>query len=301
MAENILDKTIDNGVIENVQIAPIGKFIGSSTDGSPVEENITVDKLEQLADKLNKSDDILCDVDHASCKNGVDKNSKAAGWFTRFVLDPIKGLFATLSLTKYGRELLENREYRYTSPVFTLNDDGTVADLHSVALTNQPAFKGHIQPILNQESNEILKDKECLNEDTKDILTMDITREELKEMISSIISDMRAAEKAQEIQREVVEEVVENECSTGTTKEEVVKNETSEEEVVKASEEATTTEKSSATEEVVPEEKVEEKKEVIKLETLNSAPTLKDIEPEWKRLTGQEFLDWAAKNPNYQI
>ena len=289
MAENILDKTIDNGVIENVQIAPIGKFIGSSTDGSPVEENITVDKLEQLADKLNKSDDILCDVDHASCKNGVDKNSKAAGWFHRFVLDPLRGLFGTLRLTKYGRDLLENREYRYTSPVFTLNEDGTVADLHSVALTNTPAFKGHITPILNQESNEILKE-EILN----------MTREELKEMITSIISDMSAAEKAAEIKREVVEEVVENECSTGTTKEEVVKNETTEEEVVKASEEATTTEKSSATEEV-PEEKTEEKREVIKLETLNSSPSLKETEPIWKRLSGKELLDWAAKNPHYQI
>ena len=144
MAQELLDKTIDNGVIENVQIAPIGKFIGSATDGSPVEENITTEKLEKLVEKLNNSDDVLCDVDHASCKNGVDKNSKAAGWFHRFVLDPIKGLFATLSLTKYGRELLENREYRFTSPVFTLNKDGTVENLHSVALTNTPAFKGHI-------------------------------------------------------------------------------------------------------------------------------------------------------------
>ena len=290
MEENILDKTIDNGTIENIQIAPVGEFIGSATDGSPVEENITVEKLESLADKLNKSDEVLCDVDHQSCKVGVEKNSKAAGWFSKWIVDPIKGLFATLSLTKYGRELLENREYRYTSPVFTLNEDGTVADLHSVALTNTPAFKGHITPIINSESTEILKDKECLNEETKEILTMDITKEELKEMIYSIISDMRAAEKAADIRREVVEEVIENECSTGTTKEEVVKNEVSEEE--------TTTE---TTTEVPEEKKVEEKEEVIKYETLNSAPMIKDVEPIWKKLTGQEFLDWAAKNPHYQI
>ena len=36
--ENILDKTIDNGVIENVQIAPIGTFNGSRVDGSAIEE-----------------------------------------------------------------------------------------------------------------------------------------------------------------------------------------------------------------------------------------------------------------------
>lgn len=284
---DILDKTIDNGTIENIQIAPVGEFNGSGIDGSAIKENITVEKLESLADKLNKSDEVLCDVDHQSCKVGVDKNSKAAGWFSKWIVDPIKGLFATLSLTKYGRDLLENREYRYVSPVFSLNEDGTVSDLHSVALTNTPAFKGHINPIINSESslsetNEILKE-EILN----------MTKEELKEMIMSIISEMKAAEKAADIKKEVVEEIVENECSKELPKEEVVKNEVSEEE--------TTTEESSVTEEV-PEEKVEEKKEeIIKIESLNSAPIIKETEPIWKKLNGQEFLDWAAKNPHYQI
>ena len=284
---DILDKTIDNGTIENIQIAPVGEFNGSGIDGSAIKENITVEKLESLADKLNKSDEVLCDVDHQSCKGGVDKNSKAAGWFSKWIVDPIKGLFATLSLTKYGRDLLENREYRYVSPVFSLNEDGTVSDLHSVALTNTPAFKGYINPIINSESSS-----SETNENLKEEI-LDMTKEELKEMIMSIISDMRAAEKAAEIKKEVVEEIVENECSTGTTEEKVVQNEVSEEE--------TTTE--TTAEEVPPKEekKVEEKKEVIKYESLNSAPMIKDVEPIWKKLTGQEFLDWAAKNPHYQI
>lgn len=285
--ENILDKTIDNGVIENVQIAPIGKFTGSSVDGSPVEENITVEHLEKLAEKLNNSDEILCDVDHASCKIGADKNSKAAGWFSKWVVDPLKGLFANLSLTKYGRDLLENREYRYTSPVFALDEDGTVSELHSVALTNTPAFCGHISPIINSapivqdgevEEKEIKENlNECLNEETKEILTMEITRDELRDMIMSILSEMKAAEKAEEIRREVVEEVVENECAKGTK--EVVKNETTTEEV--------------------PEE--EKKEEIIKIETLNSAPNMKEVEPVWMRLRGKELLDWAAKNPHYRF
>ena len=114
---------------------------------------------------------------------------------------------------------------------------------------------------------------------------MEITREELKEMIYSILSEMKAAEKAGEIRREVVEEIVENECAKdGTIKEkevveEVVKNET------------TTTEE-------VPEEK---KEEIIKIETLNSAPTIKEVEPVWMRLRGKELLDWAAKNPHYRF
>ena len=287
-------QTKDYGEL-SVQLSPIGEFYGSDVEGNPIPEKLTETALSALAEKLNKGDEILADIDHASTRAGNSRDSSAAGWFGKFFVQPLKGLFATLRLTKRGKELVENREYRYLSPTFILDKNGEPIDLHSASFTNVPAFKGHITPILNQESSEILKDKECLNEETKEILTMDITKEELKEMITSIISDMKAAEKAAEIKKEVVEEIVENECSKGTTKEEVVKNETTEEEVVE-----TTTEKSSATEEV-PEEKVEEKKEVIKLETLNSAPTLKETEPEWKRLSGKELLDWAAKNPHYQI
>ena len=278
-------QTKDYGEL-SVQLSPIGEFYGSDVEGNPIPEKLTEKSLSALAEKLNKGDEILADIDHASTRVGNSRDSSAAGWFSKFVVQPLKGLFATLRLTKRGKELVENREYRYLSPTFILDENGEPIDLHSASFTNVPAFKGHITPILNQESNEILKE-EILN----------MTKEELKEMITSIISDMRAAEKAADIKREVVEEVIENECSAGTTKEEVVKNEPpSEEEVVK-----TTTEKSSATEEVVPEEKVEEKKEVIKFETLNSAPMIKDVEPIWKRLSGQEFIDWANKHTNYQI
>lgn len=288
--ENILNKTIDNGVIENVQIAPIGTFNGSRVDGSAIEEKITVEKLEQLADKLNNSDEVLCDADHSSCKAGAEKNSKAAGWFSRWIVDPIKGLFATLSLTKYGRELLENREYRYTSPVFTLNEDGTVADLHSVALTNVPAFKGHIQPILNTESNEIFN---------KEIISMDMTKDELKELIISTISEMKVAEEKAEAVEEIKEEIKETEV----VKEDVENTTCETTEEIKNEESIEKTEVVEETTEEKPvEEKVEEKEEIIKIEALNSSPSIiKDVEPIWKKLKGKEFLDWASKNKNYQI
>ena len=55
---------------------------------------------------------------------------------------------------------------------------------------------------------------------------------------------------------------------------------------------------------VIEETKVEEKKEVIKEEALNSAPTIGsdvNVEPEWKKLHGKAFLDWYKKNSrNYR-
>jgi phage I-like protein len=193
-------------------------------------------------------------------------------------------MWATIKLTALGKKLVENREYRFLSPVFSLNDKGEPIDIDSIAFTNKPAFKNHIEPILNSESNEIFN---------KEIISMDMTKEELREMITSIISEMKEAEKTEEIKEEIKEEIVENKCSDEIK--EVVANEETTEEISE--------EKTEVVEEKTTEEKpVEaEKEEVIKIETLNSAPTIKEVEPEWKKLKGKEFLDWASKNSHYKI
>ena len=274
MTENILNKTIDNGVIDEIMIAPIGEFTGSKADGSPIKEIISEENLNALADKLNSGDDVLLDRDHKSTKNGNDKDSKAAGWLDKWFVKPLVGLFARCKLTKYGKELLENREYRYTSPVFSLNDIGSPTDIHSVALTNVPAFKGHINPIINSESTEILTDE-------KDILKMNET--ELREIIISIISELEEAKKAQEIKEEVVEEIVENEETISEEKTEEVVEETVE------------TEKVEEPKEII---KEKEEDEVIKIESLNSAPSISlGNEPIWKKLTGKEFREWCENHP----
>ena len=286
----VISDTIENGEIENVHLVPLGDFKGSDKDGNPIDEHITKESLEQIAEKLNSGDEVLCDIDHQSCKPGVDRDSKAAGWFHKFVVDPVKGLFASLKLTKKGREIVENREYRYTSPVFTLDENGNPNDIHSVALTNVPAFKGHISPILNSEPNS--------NE--KESIKMEITKEELIDLIKNTVNEMNVKKEINEEIREIQDEIVENSC--GEKKEEVVENscvekqeEVKNEETVPAPAEETkvneTEEKKDDTE--------EKKDEVIKIESLNSAPapTISQ-EPEWKNLHGKAFFDWYAKHPN---
>ena len=279
----IISDTIDNGEIENVHLVPIGDFKGSDKDGNPIDEHITKESLDQIAEKLNSGDDVLCDIDHQSCKPGVERDSKAAGWFHKFVVDPVKGLFASLKLTKKGREIVENREYRYTSPVFTLDENGNPNDIHSIALTNVPAFKGHISPIINSEPTEINKE-ENLN---KEIINMEITKEDLIELIKNTVNEMNIKK---EINEEIREELVGNSCDK------------KQEEIVEVKNEETVPE---TKEEVKEEVKVEDKddtkdeKEVIKIETLNSAPTPSMTqEPEWKKLHGKEFFDWCSKHQN---
>lgn len=292
MEENLTDKEVvtetnDNGTIENVQIAPIGKYYGSDADGNPVEENITAESLQKIADGLNATEtEVLADIDHGASKPGIQRDTKAAGWFTRFVVDPLRGLFASLRLTRHGRELIENREYRYISPTFTLGKDGSPEELHTASLTNLPAFSGFIDPVLNQEANEISHKAESVT---------DMTKEELVDLIKETVKNMES-EKKDEVVEEVKEEVKEDgEAVKEETKEEVVENNCSE---VKNEEAETKEEVVEEEDDEEPEE--EEKEEVIKIEALNTAPkALADVTKscDWMNLHGKEFFDYLAKHP----
>ena len=328
--------TIDNGVIENVQIAPIGEYVGSDAKGNPIPEKIDAESLQKIADGLNSTEtEVLADIDHNASKPGVEKDTKAAGWFHKFVVDPLKGLFATLKLTKHGKELLENREYRFISPTFKLDKEGKPLELHTASLTNLPAFQGYIDPILNTESN-------------METITMEMTIEQLKELIKGVIADLKKEEAVKKVEEEIKtenevhedivenleekkdaieagvvqnsepekkgeeeEKPVENACSDKT---EEVKNEetptaetpTEENPVENAcSEKKEESDKSEVKNEEVSQGEtapVEEKKEeeVIKIEALNSAPTaFKDVsgKDKWINLHGKEFFDYLAKHP----
>ena len=294
--------TTDNGELD-VHIAPIGTFNGSNSQGNPVKENITKESLENLAEKLNQGDEILADIDHQSCKPGVERDTRAAGWLSKFIVDPIKGLFAKLKLTKKGRELIESREYRYFSPTFMLDENGSPTDLHSVSLTNLPAFKGYIKPILNSEPN------------TKEIIEMEVTKDDLIQLIKDTVASMNEAP-VEEVKEEKsstetcdvdgtcdtddvedkVEEKVEDktEVTNACGKAKVVKNEDDKEEPATTTAE---TPKASEDKEIAV-DKNEDKteKEVIKIQALNSTPSVgigDSVTPKcgWETKHGKAFFD----------
>lgn len=301
--------TTDNGELD-VHIAPIGTFNGSNSQGNPVKENITKESLENLAEKLNQGDEILADIDHQSCKPGVERDTRAAGWFSKFVVDPIKGLFAKIKLTKKGRELIENREYRYFSPTFMLDENGSPTDLHSVSLTNLPAFKGYIKPILNSEPN------------TKEIIEMEITKDDLIQLIKDTVASMNEAPTEEkkdmtdttetsetcdtdgtcdkdDVEDKVEEKVEEKtEVANACGKAKVVKNEEMKEETA-----TTTAETPKATEdkEIVADKNEQKKeKEVIKIQALNSTPSVgigDSVTPKcgWENKHGKAFFDELKK------
>ena len=286
-SEEILTNTISNGEVE-VNVSPVGTFYGSDAEGNAIPENLTEDSLQRLADQLNASNQqILVDADHASCRTGIERDTSACGWLEKFFVKPLKGLWAKLKLTNKGRDLVENRVYRFLSPVFKLDENGEPVDMHSAALTNCPALAPEISPIINTKPNQ-------------ETLTMEMTKEELVDLIKETVKAMdKTEEKVEEVEEtkeEVKEEKAENACAKNACSED-------KEEVTNTETEAETKEevKEEVKEEAKPEEKEEEKKEeVIKMEALNSAPTtFADVSgsDKWKNLHGDEFWKYLAAHP----
>lgn len=296
---------IDDGAFGEIpcQIAPIGEFYGSDSAGNPVSETLTSESLENLANKLNESGkEILCDKDHASVKSGTDRDTEAQGWFSRFFIDPIKGLMGWLKLTKSGREAIENREYRFLSPVFSLDDESkTPTNLHSVAMTNCAALP--VDPILNTEP-----DKDISNMKKEDLIAL--IRETLAEMKQKEDMDDKgdtdvcnACQKKAE--NEMPDDADKKETETVDDTETVKETEPSE--TTETTDDMKDDEKSENAEPVETEktvdkgEEIKKQKEVIKEEVLNSAPSSTSInmeitaEPSWKNKTGEAFWSELRK------
>jgi phage I-like protein len=88
--------------------------------------------------------DLVVDYEHQSLSG--DK-APAAGWITALRWEPGHGIQAHIEWTEEAAGYLESKEYRYFSPVFTINEQGTVTGLKSLALTNAPRTN-HLQPLL---------------------------------------------------------------------------------------------------------------------------------------------------------
>ena len=288
--KEINEKTIiedgQNGQIEEVMIAPVGQFIGSDKEGNPVEQNFTEESLVKIAEDLNTSErEVLLDKDHASAREGLERDTQSLGWFSKFIVKPLKGLFGLLKLTKTGREMIENREYRHVSPVFQLDENNMPVELVSVAATNTPAIEVPENVILNSKPNE----------------ETEMTKEEIIELIKTTFAELKKADDAEEVKEEVVEEKKEEETTEETTKAEQVSNECGDKVKSECSDtEAKNEEPAEEEKDAEQVSKEEEKKvEVIKEEVLNQAPTttIPSADPEWKTLKGKDFMDWCQKHP----
>ena len=318
MQEDVKDMelrdTLDNGE-SVVQIAGIGRVVGSDVDGNPVEQELDEESLKKLADSLNANGrEVLVDRDHASSRPGLDRDTSAQGWASEFEVREGKGLFGRVKWSDVGRKLVENRVFRWLSPVFRIGKDRKPVDMQAIALTNTPS-QPLLKPVLNQaadgekiENTEKAEGLEMNVEDIRKIvfevlketgLASDdkaVVEEEIKKEIAEEIED-EAEKKAVEaiVESEAKEEVKNEACGKAKTEAaDEVKNEAAcktEDEVV--NEAVCDPEK---TDDVKDEVKEEVKEEVIKAEVLNQKPTIGMAaggeSEKWRNMSQSDFIKY---------
>ena len=287
-----LQDTIDNGE-SVVQIAEIGRVMGSDIDGNPVEQELDEESLKNLADKLNASGrEILVDRDHASSKPGLDRDTSAQGWASEFEVREGQGLFGKVKWSDLGKKLVENRVFRWLSPVFKLGSDKKPVDMNAIALTNTPS-QMLIKPVLNQaadeesiENKEMVEGKEMDIEDIKKIV-FDVLKEaglvvDGKDAVVEAVKREVAEEKLDKLEDEA--EMIAAESIVESAAKEEVKNE------------ACGKVKDEVKNEVCDEVKDEVKEEVIKAEVLNQKPTIglaaKADADKWRNMSQSEFIKY---------
>ena len=291
-----LQDTIDNGE-SVVQIAEIGRVIGSDVEGNPVEQELDEESLKKLADKLNASGrEVLVDRDHASSKPGLDRDTSAQGWASEFEVREGQGLFGKVKWSDIGKKLVENRVFRWLSPVFKLGSDKKPVDMQAIALTNTPS-QILLKPVLNQAAGEetveeVEKQEEFKPEETKD---MDI--EEIKKIVFDVLKEAGLAKDGkaavvEEIKREIAEEKLDKLEDEAEMKaaEALVESAAKEDEVKN---EACGKVKDEVKNEVCDEVK---KEEVIKAEVLNQKPTIglaaRGDAEKWRSMNHTEFMKY---------
>lgn len=95
-----------------------------------------------IARSRARSTDIVVDYEHQTlmaAENG--KPAPASGWVDPATLEWREdGLYGVVKWTAAAKALIEAEEYRYLSPVFPYDENGTPLDLLQIALTNTPAL-----------------------------------------------------------------------------------------------------------------------------------------------------------------
>ena len=129
------DQVAVDGIPEEIKILPLGMVHNQKQDFLVDDESCQM-ILEQFK---NRRLDLVIDYEHQTLK---DIQAPAGGWIKE-LWKGTDALMAKVEWTPKAREYLQNKEYRYLSPVVMVRKtDQKAQALHSAALTNTPAIDG---------------------------------------------------------------------------------------------------------------------------------------------------------------
>ena len=135
------------GIIENVQICPVGDFPNGDH-----QQHCTVEALQNVVKDWQKSGskEILVDFEHNSESSEPNSDTSAAAWVSNVRVDPERGLVGDFKLTDVGAEAISNRRLRFLSVSWFVNKEThEPIRITSIALTNKPNIP--VAPVLNKE------------------------------------------------------------------------------------------------------------------------------------------------------
>lgn len=135
-----------SGAPEIISVLPLGHVVSSKG-----EFNVDKESFEDMKAQIaQRGVDLVIDYEHQTLKG---TQAPAAGWVKELILRD-DGIAARVEWTPQAAKYLENKEYRYLSPVITVRkSDGKATGLHSLALTNTPAIE-NMTPIVNSSTFE---------------------------------------------------------------------------------------------------------------------------------------------------
>ncbi len=142
-------------VPSEIQVLPYGSH--HTIKGNFVLDNRSAGEI--ISAFANQKNDMVIDYEHETLSGN---QAPAAGWIKKLINKGEKGIWAVVEWTQKAKEYLQNREYRYVSPVFLKRiADNRAIRLINVALTNQPAIDGMV-PMVNknylEEENDMEKE-----------------------------------------------------------------------------------------------------------------------------------------------
>ena len=198
-----------------------------------------------------------------------------------------------------GRKLVENRVFRWLSPVFRIGKDRKPVDMQAIALTNTPS-QPLLKPVLNQSA-----DAEKI-ENTEKAEGLEMNVEDIKKIVFEVLNEAGLAVDgkavAEEIKKEIAEEKLDRLEDQAEMKaaealvESAAKEEVKNEACGKVKTEAANEVKNEAVCEPKDEVKDEVKEEVIKAEVLNQKPTIGIAAGadacKWRDMKGNDFIKY---------
>lgn len=187
----------NNSKLSKVLIGVLGTWDGHYA-GSFTLDN---ESMNQMVNNFNNQKiDVVCDYEHQTLSGEA---APASGWIKNLTIEDEK-LYAHVDWTDKAKELIENKEYKYVSPVFQRNTiKGTTAEnigwsLHSLSLTNRPFLEELGEVIANRKDNliSLKEENEKLNNEIKSLKeeVKNLTNEKIGFFINKAISENKLRE-----------------------------------------------------------------------------------------------------------